>query len=390
MSKSLAILESAKTLAATADTWADLSNALFDPIDGLLAKAFPTREQRAAFVQSDEYKQIRKLLGAAVARTGRVEGATPKKSGRFIVRLPQSLHAALEHEAEQEGVSLNQLVVVKLAVQLSNLSSGSQSQMGTVIQSYLEVREGYSTDFVVADPDFNRRFLRRCRELGAAGTDFDLNWALFNARKNRHLTDIPKTKRFTVSRIDEYEYASEMAVRFVQRQVQEREHCEASLDKIICDPELAAEFDRLASRIASGFSPIEYRWVALGLRKAARRLTASTEVVELPKLEMLGSTKTVRPSRLPTEQGLYLFQCDDEAIFLGETDNLRHRIERHFDTSEDRGLPDWLYDPGRRAVRLGIAHLPGIRSTTRRAMELRGIRDLRPIFNYLYGPSHAA
>ena len=115
------ILESANSLAETAGAWADLSNALFDPLDGLLAKSFPTREQRAAFVQSDEYKQIRKLIGEAVARTGLVEGATPQKSGRFLVRLPQSLHAALEREAQQEGVSLNQLVVVKLAVQLSKL-----------------------------------------------------------------------------------------------------------------------------------------------------------------------------------------------------------------------------------------------------------------------------
>lgn len=121
MMKSRQMLKSAEKVAAAAGTWADLSNALFDPVDGLLARAYPTREERAAFVQSDEYKQIRKLIGDAVARTGVVEGATPRKSGRFIVRLPQSLHAALENEAEREGVSLNQLVVIKLAVQLSDL-----------------------------------------------------------------------------------------------------------------------------------------------------------------------------------------------------------------------------------------------------------------------------
>jgi antitoxin HicB len=39
-------------------------------------------------------------------------------SGKFNVRVPRSLHAALAREAEAEGVSLNQLVVAKLALHL--------------------------------------------------------------------------------------------------------------------------------------------------------------------------------------------------------------------------------------------------------------------------------
>ncbi len=126
--KRLALLESAKKLAASATTWADLSNALFDPLDGILAKAYPIREERTAFIRSKEYKEIRGLVDAAITRTGLVEGATPKKSGRFVVRLPQTLHAALEREAGREGVSMNQLVVVKLAVPLSGLYSEAPRQ----------------------------------------------------------------------------------------------------------------------------------------------------------------------------------------------------------------------------------------------------------------------
>src|SRR5690554_2370227 len=106
------ILESAKDIALSTETWADLSNALFDPEEGLVAKAYPTREQREQFVKTDEYRAIRSLIDAAAERTGFIEGATPKnKSGKFVVRLPRTLHAALESEAEEEGVSLNQLVV---------------------------------------------------------------------------------------------------------------------------------------------------------------------------------------------------------------------------------------------------------------------------------------
>lgn len=41
-----------------------------------------------------------------------------EKSGRFVVRVPKSLHASLAKEAKAEGVSMNQLVLVKLAVGL--------------------------------------------------------------------------------------------------------------------------------------------------------------------------------------------------------------------------------------------------------------------------------
>jgi hypothetical protein len=116
------ILNEAERAAREAETWADLSNVLFNPVDGLVARAYPTRESREAFVRTDDYRKLRQLIADAMRRHGLVDGATPKKSDQFIVRLPQSLHAALEREAAAEGVSLNQLAVAKLAVPLSRLA----------------------------------------------------------------------------------------------------------------------------------------------------------------------------------------------------------------------------------------------------------------------------
>ena len=127
MTKSNEILDSARSIAASVEAWADLSNALFDPTSGLVARAYPSRDERAAFVKTDEYRAIRKLIDDAKERTGLVAGATPKKSGKFVVRLPKSLHAALEREAAEEGVSLNQLVVTKLAVQLNHSTAAALS-----------------------------------------------------------------------------------------------------------------------------------------------------------------------------------------------------------------------------------------------------------------------
>ncbi len=126
MQNAQTLLESDRDAAQVVETWADLSNALFDPESGLIAKAYPTRAEREQFVQTDEYRAIRQLIEEARQRTGLVAGATPSKSGKMLVRLPKSLHAALDIEAAEEGVSLNQLVVAKLAFQLSSVARGSK------------------------------------------------------------------------------------------------------------------------------------------------------------------------------------------------------------------------------------------------------------------------
>lgn len=122
MNHSDRILREAQKVARSALSWADLANALFDPVHGLITKAYPTRAEREEFLKTNQYRKMRELLTQAIATHGLVEGATPKKSGRFVVRVPHSLHAALEREAVREGVSLNQLVLTKLAVQLDALT----------------------------------------------------------------------------------------------------------------------------------------------------------------------------------------------------------------------------------------------------------------------------
>ena len=87
-------MKEAEQAARESETWANLSNSLFDPEEGLVAKAYPTRKGREAFVQTAEYRKLCQLIADAMQRHGLVEGATPKKkSGRFVVRIPQSLHA---------------------------------------------------------------------------------------------------------------------------------------------------------------------------------------------------------------------------------------------------------------------------------------------------------
>jgi len=121
------IVEAAKREADNVSAWADLSNFLFNPDDGIISTAYPVGPERTAFMKSPEYAEISKLIDEVQDRTGFIEGMTPKKSGKFVVRMPRSLHCALEAEAEREGVSLNQLVVAKLSMQMGQMIAARNS-----------------------------------------------------------------------------------------------------------------------------------------------------------------------------------------------------------------------------------------------------------------------
>jgi hypothetical protein len=93
-------------------TWVEANNAVYGPA-APFGRLFSTRKERAAFAQTEESRQIDEIIDGLPDPP--VGSQRREYSGRFNVRIPKSLHAALASEAEAEGVSLNQLVVAKLA-----------------------------------------------------------------------------------------------------------------------------------------------------------------------------------------------------------------------------------------------------------------------------------
>jgi len=117
--KAARILRKARALAVEVESWADFANSLFDAEHGFVVKVFPRLSERRAFFKTKEYAAIDRLLSELMERFGVAAGATPKESGKFVVRLPRALRLTLEREAVREGVNLNQLVLTKLAVPLA-------------------------------------------------------------------------------------------------------------------------------------------------------------------------------------------------------------------------------------------------------------------------------
>jgi hypothetical protein len=112
------VLAAAEAAAKRDDaTWGDVHNAAFG-IGAVGARLFPTQADRTAFSQTREFAAIwaliEKLQGDGDSFASRLASA----GGYLSVRIPKSLHAALLAEADEEGVSLNQLCAAKLALQL--------------------------------------------------------------------------------------------------------------------------------------------------------------------------------------------------------------------------------------------------------------------------------
>jgi hypothetical protein len=244
-----------------------------------------------------------------------------------------------------------------------------------VVAALDAVCQDYSPDRVVADPDMNEAFLAECARAGLNEPAAFLNHFLLNLRK-RGLLRGRKSKKTLFPNQSDYAFASEMAVRFLERRDS------VSLDEIISNPDRAREFDGIASQIAPGYSPLRYRWAALSLRKTSRlRPELLSRVVKAVRV-IRWRVETVDLVDLPCDQGLYLFHAKSVALYAGEAESLRNRLAKHIEHSDNKGLARWLWEHGKEELHLEIQILPKDTPTRiRRALELELIRSRSPIFN---------
>lgn len=219
-------------------------------------------------------------------------------------------------------------------------STASPDIHQVVKDAYLEVFDGASTDRVVADPDHNCLFIQACWVRGVKASQYELNKLLLNARKSKKLGKVEGVKAWRVPRkvMEQYELASEAAVRLLQ----DREHYTnqrwVSLDDILCDPRLGKQFFEIASSLAPGFDAVDYRWAALSIRKAINRSQKVTDEVQSPDFTALGSRDRIRASKVPREAGLFWMRSGEMDFYVGHAGNLRDQLERLLDSEIEETL----------------------------------------------------
>ncbi len=244
-----------------------------------------------------------------------------------------------------------------------------------IIDAYEEVRDGFSSDRVIADPAFNSLFIDACRRRGMQDPPVELNLQLLNARKKAALPT--GSRRTMIRNQDEFAFASEMAIRALERKYK------TTLDRVLCNPVTAEEFDHVASLIAPGYEPLQYRWAALRLRKA--KLLKPEDIGKVaPPVTVVGPVQAsqVVASSIPTQQGLYIFMNNESVLYVGEAQNLRRRLQKHFEHSDNKHLAHYLWEFGSDKLLLEYHVLEAATTASvRKALERELINSRRAEFN---------
>lgn len=242
-----------------------------------------------------------------------------------------------------------------------------------IIEAYKLSNEGFSSDRVLADPSLNAAFVEACNRLGVSGTPKDWNLRLLRIRKCGELPPVARERMFrlTFKQMDPFSFASELALESVRGSHGE----EPSLDDILCDPPLAAEFDGFAKKVAPGYSEFHYRWAALAIRKKRHEIIerAQQKHVQFDRLRPLRMMRSLVGrdlSQIAGVPGVYILRDrGDSNLYVGETFNLGTRLRMHAEWTS--GAEKARYSP-----------TPEWASTDRQALKSIWIGSYAPKYNW--------
>lgn len=226
-----------------------------------------------------------------------------------------------------------------------------------VIQAFVETRAGWSSEYVVCSPDANARYLRQADTLVPGITEEVANRELWNARRDGQLAHLPKSKTYTPDpKLRRYEFVVEWAYRHVIDQVREEtgQRKATTLERILCIPEWRQRFDDLIGELMKKaehqFSVLDYRWMAMTLRKRAGEKGQA-----MPSLFDNPIPATQAEARLPERPGVYLIRSSDDRVFTGWTDNLKYQAHYLCETGGGSLVPSQLL-AGRAPVKTIFYH----------------------------------
>jgi excinuclease UvrABC nuclease subunit len=101
------------------------------------------------------------------------------------------------------------------------------------------------------------------------------------------------------------------------------------------------------------------------------------------KLVVRKKVEELAVDELPRSQGLYIFYDCEQALYVGECENLRKRLRKHLEHSDIKSLAHWLWQHGVSDLHLEFHVLPeDTKTRVRKALETELIVSRKPTFNF--------
>ncbi len=254
--------------------------------------------------------------------------------------------------------------------ELTPQDSLTQQYEKAVTRAFLHVRQGFSSDRVLADPAINAAFIKTCRDLGLDDSVFHLNLALIGLRKHSKLKF--KSRSSVVREQWRYAVASEIAARIMHYRYG------ASVDTTLAHPNLVREFDHLASSISPGYSPFEYRWAALNMRKKGSNVKVKGKVIQ--RLEW-SDRLAFEAQALPPDEGVYTLFERRTCLFVAATEDIEESIGAHRRIAEVPLFPPELWRPDPEQLSWRYVQMPDSSSDYRFGVVRSLVWRFAPVFN---------
>ena len=179
-----------------------------------------------------------------------------------------------------------------------------------------------------------------------------------------------------------YQHLAEIAARSCQ------DKFKTSTDRIIGDPKLRAEFDKIATKLAPKVDAYLLRKAAIGLRKSRQlRPELVLRIADWDRKISSHSAKQIAANleSIPNSPGIYIFSDETGYLYIGESINLRKRLTDHLNESDRASLASYFKQHGIAGVMIELHAFPkdsrAKRVSVRRAYESELIASRKPRFN---------
>jgi len=263
----------------------------------------------------------------------------------------------------------------------------TQQQIQRIVtETFQQMHDGWSSDEVILQDELNESFVSKCESAAAESEELadaaqvDWNWTLMNLRKAGKLKS-KTVKRNTID-LSNVSHIAEI----VARSLIDQHQC--SIDRLICDAQFRSDFNAAAKEIDSSIDTYAVRKAAFQLRKARKlkpelisRIADWGRTIESYSISEILEQPTV----LNEHPGIYIFRDSSGYLYIGQTENLRDRLQKHLDQSHNLSLAKYLDSESRESISIEVHDFDpeskASKTRVRRAYESELIASRKPRFN---------